>query len=188
MMFTQPRLMNAMQAVGSTPWSSGLVSCHDAPSYPAACLCPCLAIHELADVLDSRERNAPEVAACYSSIISCVLDLPVFFCMDQFTTRGMDYLADRPTARQAHAAAQADYEEEQARNAELEHEHANRYNPLSWIKRNTFDYLLVNHHPDEYPRYGQDHAPPSWEADGVGWCVRLASIVCYALFVIILLL
>ena len=147
--------------VGINQWSTSLFSWHDACEYLNAFLCPCVFVHQVADYLENdRSRDASSCGLLYSYALSCLLDVPFFFCLDQFSTRAVDYVADREVVRASIAQRQEDAEEA------AEDGNSKRglmTNPLSWITRHTFDYLLVN------GRFGEDHPPPSWEHDGVGW-------------------
>jgi hypothetical protein len=141
-------------------WRTGLLACADSPHYVTACLMPCVYIHDIADYMNDGQRNAPPMEACCATMLSCLMDVPFFFCMDQFTTRGMDYLANRPSARERHLERLAEEEENN--------------NGGSGGLRGLFDYILVN--KKEGPRFGDEHHPPSWERDGLDWCVVIVIV------------
>ena len=150
-------------------WGTALFSLHDGCAYLSTCICPCPMLQQTADLLGDRHRDASEVSACYACLLSCILDAPVVLCCDQFTTRALDRLADRPDG----LALQAEQQRQQLQ--QLQQQQQMQDAPLSTLLQNATSYLLVNGQYGTAAAANLQHHHIAWENDGVGWDLRNQS-------------
>ena len=133
-------------------WSTGLTSVHTCFGAVYACGCAPVVLHDVAEDLTATQAMGPmeqrdairhNLDQCNAAFLACVLDIPVCICVDQYSTRAVDRLADSlvaPTAAAPEERASA---------------------PRAW--RGYFDYILTN----VTDRFGEE--PRHWANDGVGW-------------------
>ncbi len=142
---------------GSSDWKTGLLSGYHTCDYFNAAFCPCIMLYEIADLMPDGKRDSSSWNLCQTGVISCLLDMPALLCVDQFSTRGLDYLANRPTHADRAAA--------EIRQREMESGETSL--PLvGWLLPPEVDRSIYE---SITSRYGANHPLPSWENDGVGW-------------------
>jgi hypothetical protein len=145
-------------------WSTGLFMWHDVFQYAFACACPCMIINDVYDKLMDAKRDTPQTTACASMCLSALITAPLCFCADQFSTRTMDYLVDRPMS-----LGQQEREWYPPHpNEEASHPPPSSSFPWNMLpSRNAFSYVLTNN--PGIARFGHTHPEPSWERDSYGW-------------------
>ena len=71
-------------------WSSALCSLYECTGTSASCFCPCLVMHEIADVLADNHRSYHQSTLCGAMVVSCILDAPILLCTQQFGARAAE--------------------------------------------------------------------------------------------------
>lgn len=74
-----------------------LLTCSKVPLYIAAAVCPCVFMHNILSMMmlkSHKNRSENELMSCYTTFASCFLDLPCLFCMNQFSNRALDTIAN----------------------------------------------------------------------------------------------
>jgi len=120
-----------------------LLMCSKLPHYIAAAFCPCVYMQNIFKLMSKNQQQGSrgELIAFYATFISCFLDLPCLFCINQFSNRTLDRMANR-----AYDNADDDGSDNNI---------------------GLFDYILKLGHFGPF----KSNEDTTWENDGRGWYV-----------------